>query len=421
MRRSIFCFLVILLTAALSACGESTQQTPASTCNLDAQNLDTIHGRWVSLSGGGSGRAQPDRFVRAKFFKESTKDGEKQRVHFIPGKQIDYDPRTHKYVYEFKEYDHHGDAIYEILLDPKSGRPLVDVPTMTKRRRELIKSDNEDRGRKFEGRLYVKVDQAQCSLVVSDMYVTYLRGEMTLDSNESGIRTYRRISNEEEEMSWVECDEFKRIFPFAEETVTVPENLDDGQAFEWRVNVIPGQALQSSPSFVEDQIKEKRKNRRESLESKYPDGVPETELQPLPPEQIRQGEPVWFHYIPDPPYTGDKAKAKLTEAGVFAEEGATYDFEIWIGDSPVDGRKKHVPNELADGRLEWKFQHTFTDYSGRVGKFVEMHRYKTKDNKRELIHNSCMSVWTRGPLTDDERKKAAEEAAAKEAEAQKGK
>jgi hypothetical protein len=256
-------------------------------------------------------------------------------------------PQTNKYEYDFTGMDVRGDAIYSKNM----------FPGKSKQRIARLRKDNRNLAVKFEGRMYVKVDKVNCVLVVSDMYVTYIRGEEKMDSNPAGTRTYLQLGPKEPPLSWVHCDEPRQLAPFAAEKVN------------W--------------------------NKDRPLDAK---------------KGVFAGEPVWFHYA-HKLYKGKEARAKWTADGVFAEEGATYDYELWVGDTGAGGSQKIAvePDPADNGRLDWKVEHTF-DKSYADGVYVEMHRYKTHDGKRELLHNACTVVWPEPARTAEEKKQMEEEA-----------
>ena len=188
--------------------------------------------------------------------------------------------------------------------------------------------------------------------------ITYIKGKETLDSNPAGTRTYLRANPAEPPLSYVHCDDINQLLPFA------TEKLD------W---------------------------------SKEP--------KPIDPKgDIYKNEPAYLHYV-EKAFEGseDEVNTKLTEIGVLAEEGATYDYEIWIGDHPDGGNMKIKvePDPEDGGRIPWVATISFK-LAAVDGLFVEMHRYKTKDGKRELLSNACKVVWPEPERTADE--KAADEA-----------
>ena len=342
MRRSTIVGLALFFLPALVACGgESEPELPP--CNLDATNLDSIHGSWISLTGGGGGADVPDKFARAKFFSE---DG-KQKAIYTAGRLAPGMPQTNKYEYEFSAMDPRGDAIYSKNM----------FPGKSKQRIARLKKDNRNLAVKFEGRMYVKVDKVNCVLVVSDMYVTYVRGEEKMDSNPAGTRTYLQLGPNEPPLSWVHCDEPRQLAAFTKEDV----NWDKDRPLAAKKEV-----------FV--------------------------------------GEPIWLHYA-HKLYEGRDAKEKWTADGVFAEDGATYDYELWIADTAAGGKQKIAiePDPNDGGRLGWKVEYAFTK-APEGGVYVELHRYKTKDGKRELLHNACTVVWPEPARTEEEKKQAEEEA-----------
>ncbi len=331
-------WLVSLGCLALVGCGNKTQAVP---CDLDVENLS---GDWVSLTGSGDGGEKPDKFARARFFEE---DGKKKAI-YTAGRVAPTNPATNKYEYVYVEKTHLGDVLYSINM----------IPGKSEQRIARLRKDNRSLGLKFEGRIFVKVDEKRCALVLSDFYVTYIKGKETLDSNPAGTRTYLRANPAEPPLSYVHCDDINQLLPFA------TEKLD------W---------------------------------SKEP--------KPIDPKgDIYKNEPAYLHYV-EKAFEGseDEVNTKLTEIGVLAEEGATYDYEIWIGDHPDGGNMKIKvePDPEDGGRIPWVATISFK-LAAVDGLFVEMHRYKTKDGKRELLSNACKVVWPEPERTADE--KAADEA-----------
>ena len=323
-----------LLTVALTACGPETQTLPD--CDLDVEKLT---GDWVSLTGAGGGTDKPDKFARIRFHEE----GGKRKAIYTAGQIAPNNPATNKYDYEYIEKTSLGDVMYSINM----------FPDKSPQRIERLRKDNRRLDVKFEGRIYVKVDKKRCALVVSDMYVTYVKGEETMDSNPSGTRTYLRANPNEPPLSFVHCDESRQIIPFATEKV------------DW----------DSEPVALN------------------------------PKEGIYKGEPAYFHYV-EKRFEGstEEVDAELLKVGVKAEEGATYDYEIWAKDSPVKDLQKIAvaPDPEDDDRIPWIAAVTF-DSAPVDGIFVEMHRYKTKDGKRELLGNACTVVWPEPERTAEEK------------------
>ena len=161
------------------------------------------------------------------------------------------------------------------------------------------------------------------------------------------------------EMSFVHCDEVNQLLPFAEEKL------------DW-----------------------------------------DKEPQPLDPKKdIFVGEPVYLHYI-EKSFEGDKdeVKEKLTEAGIYGKEGATYDYEVWMRDIRVPEAQKVavVADAEDDDRIPWVYQHTFKK-APEKGIFVEMHRYQTVGGERTLIGNACKVVWPEPERTEEEKEEGSEE------------
>jgi hypothetical protein len=334
--------LLAALSVLFSGCSSSSQQE-SSDCDLDVENLK---GDWVSLKGGGSGQDTADKYARLRFIEE---DGKKKAI-YTAGQLVPNKPMTNKYTYEYQSKTSQGDVLYSLNM----------FPDKSKQRIERLKKDNRSLGLKFEGRIYIKVDPKRCALVLSDMYVTYVRGEETIDSNPAGTRTYLRVNPADPPLSFAHCNESGQLIAFANETV---------------------------------------------------DWAKDTPLDPR--GGIYKNEPVWFHFG-EKNFEGseDEVKQKLTEIGFYAEEGATYELEMWEHDLPWGGSKTPVvktlePNE--EGIVPWKWQGAF-DSAPQNGIFAEMHRYKIKDGKRTLLGAACNYY-------EPEQERTAEEKAEAEAEA----
>ncbi len=324
-----------LITVALVGCGPEKQTLPD--CDLDVENLT---GDWISLTGSGQGTDKPDKFARVRF----TEEGGKKKAIYTAGRLAPNLPVTNKYTYEYVEKTTLGDVMYSINM----------FPDKSVQRIERLKKDNRRLDVKFEGRIYVKVDPKRCALVLSDMYVTYVKGEEMMDSNPSGTRTYLRANPEEPELSFVHCTESRNnLLPFATRKV------------DWNA-----------------------------------------EPKPLNPKgEVYKSEPVFFHWI-EKPYNGEKDGLEefLVENAAKPEEGATYDYEVWMKDHPVSGLQKIAvePDAEDDNRLQWVAEVTF-DSAPVDGIFIEMHRYKTKDGKRELVSAACNVIYPEPERTAEEK------------------
>jgi len=323
---------VVLVSLAFAGCGVKRSTLPP--CDLDVENLT---GDWVSLTGSGQGTDKPDKFARIRFHEE----GGKKKAIYTAGQIAPGNPATNKYDYVYVEKTQLGDVMYSINMFPDKSAQRI----------ERLRKDNRRLDVKFEGRIYVKVDVKRCALTISDMYVTYVKGEEMMDSNPAGTRTYLRANPQEPELSFVHCDETNQLIPFGSATV------------DWDKQPQP-------------------------LSRKGPEeGACET--------CVHKGTPAWFHYV-ERRFEGsaDEVKEKLTEAGVYAEEGATYDYEIWMKDIRWEPLQKVAvqADPEDDDRIPWIAEINF-DSAPVDGIFVEMHRYKTKDGTRELIGNACTVIW----------------------------
>lgn len=339
MPRILTAVLVVLFAAG---CGKKAVELPP--CDL---NIDALSGDFVSLKGGGQGADVPDKFARVRFFEE----GGKKKAVYTAGQIAPGNPATNKYTYERVDKTSQGDVLYSInLFEGKSNQRI-----------ERLKKDNRRLDTKFEGRLYVKVDEKTCRLTISDMYVTYDRGKEIVDSNPTGTRAFVRLSANTPELGFVHCNEMRQVYPFAAEVV----------------------------DFDKDQ--------------------------PLDPQKgVYKGEPVWMHFVPEVfEGTPEEIAARKVKTGVVAEPGMSYEMELWVGDNKAAGPTAVTPDE--QGNLKWAQQYTFTQ-APVDGLYTELIRYKKgADGKRVLIGNACNVVAPEQERTAEE-KAAAEEAAAKAAD-----
>jgi len=352
--------LVPVLTAVLSlvllnGCDDGT--TRKIDCTLDSNALT---GQWVSLKGGGEGADVPDKFARVEF-KEI--DGKKKAI-YTAGQLSKGNPATNKYTYDFVEITNLKEAKFVHDTMAEAGR--------SKQRIDRLKKDNRRLDLKFEGRMYVSVNLKTCSLTIKDMYATWVRGEEIEDSNPSGVRTYIKndFENDDrtEEFSMVHCDDPGAMFFFAKQEI--------------------------------DLEKDEALNNREGIYAK---------------------ESVFLHYIPElPEEQGEDKEAlakALVEKGLKAEDGCTYDLEMWMRDVRIKNAQKLPITPAEDGTISWVYEHQF-EKSSADGLFIEMHRYKTCGGKRELLSNTCNVAWPNRSRAEyeEEEKKAKEEAEKKEAE-----
>ncbi len=341
----------VLVIVSLGGCTDDS--TRKINCDLDSSSLQ---GQWVSLKGGGEGADVPDKFARVEFLEI---DGKKKAI-YTAGALGKGNPATNKYTYDFIEITNLGEAKYVSDTMAAAGR--------SKQRIDRLKKDNRRLDLKFEGRIYVSVNRKTCSLTIKDMYATWVRGEEIEDSNPSGVRTYilNDFKNDArtEEFSMVHCDDPGALFFFGKKEIDLKTD----------------QALNSH-------------------------------------EGIYALEPVFLHFIPElPEERGDDAEAlskALIKRGLVAEEGCTYDLELWLRDTRVPDAQAVPITAGEDGRIAWVYEYQF-DKSSADGLFIEMHRYKTCGGKRQLLSNACNVAWpnrSKAEYAEEERKaKEAEEA-----------
>jgi len=332
-----FWILVALPALALAGCFGQETKTSDPECDLDISNLS---GNWISLKGGGTGKDVADPFARIQF----TTEGDKGTAVYTAGQVAPGNPATNKYDYDRVSVSESGEALYSINMFKDKSRQRI----------QRLKKDNRRLDVKFEGRLYVTIDKNRCALTLKDFYVTYVKGEETMDSNPTGIRTYLRST---EELSFVHCSEPGQLYPFAMEN--------------------PRWGQRGDPPL----------DKKSGIFAK---------------------EPIWFHYV-DKNFAGSAAEVleKKRKAGVAATDGCTYDFELWARDRRVATAQKLAVEPSDKGKLTWKTQHTF-DKSSADGIFMEMHRYMTcAEGGRTLLGNSCMVVWPERERTAEEKAAAA--------------
>lgn len=351
MVRQIALALAATFTLALFGCGEPSSR-PID-CDLDVSNLS---GQWVSLKGGGTGADVPDKFSRVAF---SENDGTKQAVYTV-GQLAPGNPATNKYTYDFVEITNLKEALYVADTMKEAGR--------SKQRIERLKKDNRRLDLKFEGRMYISVNTKNCSLTIKDMYATWVRGEEVEDSNPSGVRTFIQNKYEtddrSQEFSMIHCDDIAGIYFF--------ENAEI------------------------DLEKDKALNQKEGIYAE---------------------DKVFIHYLPAIPEEQGGDKEKIAEAykkkHLTANEGCSYDVEIWQRDIRVPSQQKKPMTIKEDGSVNWVLEHQF-EKSSASGVYVEFHRYATCGGKREVIGNACTVAWpnrSRAEYEEEEKKaKAAKEA-----------
>ena len=354
MVRQILVVVATILSLVLVGCGEPSSR--AIDCDLDVSNLS---GQWVSLKGGGTGADVPDKYSRVTFIEE---DGKKQAI-YTAGQLAPGNPATNKYTYDFIEITSLKEAKYVSDTMKEAGR--------SKQRIERLKKDNRRLDLKFEGRMYISVNQKNCSLTIKDMYATWVRGEEIEDSNPSGVRTFIKndFENDDrtEEFSMVHCDDVAGIYFFEKPEI----DLD----------------------------KDKALNQKEGIYAE---------------------DTVYIHYLPAIPEEQGDDKEAIAEAykkkHLTATEGCTYDVELWMRDVRVDGKQKVPMTIKEDGTVNWVLEHSFKK-SSADGVYVELHRYKTCGGKREVIGNACTVAWpNRSRAEYEAEEKAAKEAGEGEAE-----
>jgi|GEM_PF-1644646 len=354
MVRQTLLVLAASLSFALIGCGESSSRQ--IDCDLDASKLS---GQWVSLKGGGTGADVPDKFSRVSFIE---KDGKKQAV-YTAGQLAPGNPATNKYTYDFVEMTSLGEAKY--VSDTMKGAGK------SPQRIDRLKKDNRRLDLKFEGRMYISVNKINCSLTIKDMYATWVRGEEIEDSNPSGVRTFIENDYSEEperEFSMVHCDDVAGIYFFDKPEI----DLEDDKALNQKEGI-----------YAEDKV--------------------------------------YIHYLPAVPeeQTEDKEKieAAYAKKHMTANEGCTYDVELWGRDVRIPEAQKLPITIKEDGTVNWVVEHAFKK-SSASGIYLEMHRYATCGGKREVIGNACTVVWPNRSRAEyaEEEAKAKEEAEKKAAE-----
>jgi hypothetical protein len=354
--------LVLAATLSFAFIGCSNESSQPVNCDLDAANLK---GQWVSLKGGGTGADVPDKFSRVSFVE---KDGKKQAI-YTAGQLAPGNPATNKYTYDFVEITNLKEAKYVSDTMKEAGKSAQRI--------DRLKKDNRRLDLKFEGRMYISVNQKNCSLTIKDMYATWVRGEEIEDSNPSGVRTFIRNDYENddraEELSMVHCDDVAGIYFFDKDTV----DLEKDKALDQREGI-----------YAEDKI--------------------------------------FIHYLPAVPEEQGDDKDAVTEAykkkHILAKEGCTYDVELWQRDVRVPERQKVPMTIKEDGMVNWVLEHSFKK-SSADGVYVEFHRYATCDGKREVLGNACTVAWpnrSRAEYEEEDQKNKEEGAGEGEAEPEEG-
>lgn len=295
-------------------------------CTLDVENLD---GMFVAMKASPEKGDFEDKDFRIFFYEK----GGKKLAKSTGGRVYPALPLTEKFQYEFKEFKDlpSGDkeAYYWANL----------APGFEEKEIEEHKKKNKNLGWKLEGMLYIRVDEKQCKLKISDMYATYMEGERVEDFNMGGQSSY--VKSEEQNYSMISC-------PPAIHRDKPQENRQ-GELIAWSME---------APNPNKDQS--------------YPRG-PKGTLVPT-------NEPVHWMFIDA--YMNDKQ-------GV--EEGCNYYLDVYFDDLPVEG-KSNIPVTPGKKWTYWKFDMTHSTIAKPT--FIEIHRHKVCGGKDEIIDAVCNIVQT---------------------------
>ncbi len=331
LRTTTLLALMFVTAAALivSGCEKKTTIGLQTTeeCDIDLENLE---GMYVAKKASPEKGDYEDKDFRIFFYEENGKKLAKS----TGGRVYPQLPLTEKFTYEFKEMKELHDGEKEAYYWANLARGFNEQEL------EEHKKKNENLGWKLEGMLYIRLDDKQCRLKISDMYATYVKGERVEDFNMGGQSAY--VKSEIEDYSMVSCP------PAVHRDK--PEENRQGELIAW-------------------DKEEPDPNRDES----YPRG-PKGTLVPT-------DEPVHWMFI----------DTELNEKD--AEEGCTYYLDVYYDDRPVAG-KQDIPVSPGKKWTYWRFdmQHEATPDPT----FIEIHRHKVCGGKDEVIDAVCNIVQTEG-------------------------
>jgi len=257
------------------------------------------------------------------------KDGKKMLTH-TGGRVFPQLPLTEKYEYEFSKWVDEGET--EALFTANF------VQDFEEKELEERKKTNKDLGWKLEGMLYIRVDQKRCRLKVSDMYATYVEGKRIEDFNVGGQSSY--LITEETRYSMVNCPPARKR--------EKPEENRQGELIAWE---------KAEPDPNRDQS--------------FPRGPKGT--------MVPEGKPVHWMWI----------DAEMNEKT--AEEGCTYNFDVYYDDLPVDSLQDVA---VTPGKkwTYWAFEMTHETIEKPT--FIEIHRHKVCGGVDTTIEGVCNVVIT---------------------------
>jgi len=330
----IYTLLALFVSAAaliVSGCEKKTTVgiQAAEGCDLDIENLD---GMYVAMKASPEKGDYEDKDFRIFFYEE----GGKKMLKSTGGRVYPQLPLTEKFQYEFKEMKELPSGEKEAYYWANLARGFNEEEL------EEHKKKNENLGWKLEGMLYIRVDDKQCRLKISDMYATYVKGERVEDFNMGGQSAY--VKSEIQDYSMVSCPPAVKR--------DRPQDNRQGELIAW-------------------DMEEPNPNKDES----YPRG-PKGTLVPV-------GKPVNWMFIDA--YMNEKE-------GV--EEGCEYYLDVYFDDRPVEGKQKIA---VTPGKkwTYWKFDMTHDAIEDPT--FIEIHRHKVCGGKDEVIDAVCNIVQTEKP------------------------
>ncbi len=326
------------LALLLGGCEQRTTLgvAPVEDCDLDVENLD---GMFVAKKATPDKGEFEDKDFRIKFYQENGK----KMARSTGGRIFPQLPLTQKFVYEFVE-------VKETATGDKEAFYRADLAKFygfNEKELEEHKQKNKDLGWKVEGMLYIRVDDKQCALKVSDMYATYIEGKRVEDFNVGGQSKY--VRSEEDRYSMIDCPQAYRR--------DHPEDNRQGELVPWD---------KATPDPNKDES--------------YPRDRAGT--------IVPTGKPVYWSFIETERNTKTEAKS---------EEQCSYYLDVYVDDLPV-ADKQNIPVEVGDKWTYWTFEMTHTPLEDPT--FIEIHRHKVCGGKDEIIDAVCNIVKTETPAEE---------------------
>lgn len=229
-RHAVLVFGLLTSMVVLAACEEKKkgfvvgQTTKADQCDL---NLGTLAGtEWIMLKVNPDKTELPDSKARMKWFEE----GGKQKVKYNVGSVADmytYDcvskegevacreePKVKDWcqALEAGGTDCTAESIKGIdptVTDAAITEGLAKAREVIDRYKgkpdwEKFKMQNNNLGNKLQGLLYVRIDDRNCRLRITDNYMTIYDGKRIEDSNPVGTNPF--VKNDQGELLWEHCE-----------------------------------------------------------------------------------------------------------------------------------------------------------------------------------------------------------------------